>query len=336
MTMSFTFSVDQSFFLQRTVNGSLPSVAAQPGNSNIIVSCFPAWYSHITLQWDIPSSWGNCTFNVYYTYSADSDYVRLNRTPILTPYFKDTSEKEFSRFNNGKYIVEAVLPGTGQRVRSKPTFAEYKRREHVDKIASEIQRREYMLLSKFAGIKSFFFKKRNFGMRCTRCWNETQEKVMDDHCPVCFGTSWEGGYFDPLPLFVQYDASPNSKLKSFHGDMEPNSISGWTIALPEIHADDVIIRTGDFIPYKIVAVTSTELQTRPVRQTMSLTQLSKNDIENKLLEMTEKSNSFTYLGELGGEFNPERFPANLIDLNPNNDPAWSKDMKLTHLPKYDI
>jgi hypothetical protein len=334
--MSFTFSIDQSYFLRGTASDSIPSIINDTYNRNVEVLCSPSWYKHITLQWKIPPQWGNCTFNVYYSYGDKDDAIKLNKVPITSPYFKDEKEQEYSKFNTGRYIVEVVLPGPGKRIRSKPTSVENQRREHVDKIASEIQRREYMLLSKFVGVKSFYFKKRNFGERCARCWNESQEKVMDDHCRVCYGTSWQGGYFNPLPVYFQYDASSNSKVKSYVGTIEPNSISAWTISVPEMHPDDIILRSGDFAIYKIISVSQTELQTKAVRQTVSLTQLSKSDVENELADRTESIYSFTYLNDLGGVFNKERFPTNLLDADPKNDPDWVPNQNVKTLPKYEL
>lgn len=334
--MSFTLSVDQSYLMQSHLQvGFAPSSLDAPSDF-IQVTCFPEWYDNITLQWNIPDTWGNCKFNVYFTPGGTDTYVKLNTLLLNNPFFKDSSSLEYSKFGNGNYVVEVIQVSTNRSIKSKPTFVEYKRREKIDKIAFEIQRREYLLLSKFAGVKSFFFKKRTYGVRCPRCWNERLEKVMDDHCEVCFGTSWEGGYFDPIPVFVQYESTPSSRLKGYHGELEPNSISGWTIALPEMHPDDVLVRTGDFSLYRVITVTPTELQTRPVKQTMNLTQLPKTDVENKLTNRTQLIESTSYLDNAGGVFRASRFPTNLIDKNKDNDPKWAQDQNLINLPKYTV
>lgn len=289
----------------------------------------------MTLQWEIPSGWGNSMFNVYFSPGGSANYTRLNPSPLANPFYKDLTTRDYSRFDNGNYVVEALLPGA-RVVVSRPTFAQYKRRDRIDRIAAEIQRREFLLLSKFAGIKAFYFKKRHYGIRCSRCWNQSIEKVMDDHCTVCFGTSWQGGYFDPIPVFIQFEPTPSARVKGYVGEIEPNSISAWTIAMPEIHSDDILIRTGDFSIYKVIAVNSTELQTRPVRQTMSLTQLSKSDVENNLANTIQVPGSIEYLINAPGVFASKRFPTNLIDMNPDNDPEWAKKQQLINLPKYDL
>jgi hypothetical protein len=334
--MSFTISVDQSHVLRtQSLPGALP-VSTDNSSNFLEVICYPEWYDNITLQWSIPSSWGNCKFNVYFSPGGSETYSKLNPVLLSNPFFKDINTREYSKFANGNYVVEAVFPGMTRSVRSKPTFTQYRRRDKTDKVASEIQRREYLLLSKFAGVKSYYFRRRNYGLRCHRCWNQEQEKVMDDHCKVCYGTSWEGGYFDPTPVFIQFGTTPSSKARGYHGIVEANNIEAWTISVPEIGSEDIIIRTGDFNIYRVVSCTPTELQTRAVKQNLGLSQLSKTDVENDLSNRIEPSSGADYLKNIDSPFVEKRFPTNLIDKDPNNDYAWAKKQELSTLPKYSV
>ena len=149
---------------------------------------------------------------------------------------------------------------------------------------SEIQRREYLLLSKFVGVKSFLFRKRSYGKRCTNCWDPTIEQVTNDHCPYCLGTSFEGGYFDAAPLYLQYETTPNSRDKVYFGKFESNQIGAWTISVPVVNSEDVIVREGDWAMYRVDKIMTTELQANTVRQIMTLTQLAKGDVEYQLIQ----------------------------------------------------
>lgn len=343
--MSFGFQLDQAFLQLHPLSfgsgssfASYPAVralSATPKSGDLIsISLYPEWYKDMSISWKIPSDWGNCKFNVYIS-DGGKDYRRLNSTPLSNPYFNDVDSKEYSRFENARYIVEALLP-SGSPIISQPAFIEYKRRERLEKMANEIQRREYILLSKFAGVKSFLFKRRSYGDRCPRCWDAKTEKVMDDHCEVCYGTSWNGGYFEPIPVFVQYETNPTSRLKTYQGVLESNSISSWTISVPNIEPDDIIIRLGDLSLYKVVSVNATALQTKQIRQLLNLTQLSRSDVENKLLNTVQYPESSNYIGEFTGPFTAERFPKNIIDMDKSNDPYWAKDQDLYNLPKYSV
>lgn len=331
--MSFSVSLDQTWFLRGVQTLGPMNAPAGDLNSNIQVTVFPDWYKRISLEWKIPSSWGNCSFHVYFSPDPDDGFERLTSTPLTTPSFLDTRAQEYSKFRHGFYVVEALISGRNIRIKSKPSSWVYKRRDFIEKRAAEIQRREYLLLSKFAGTKSYVFRKKNYGLRCERCWNKETEKVMDDHCPVCLGTSFQGGYFDPVPSFIQFEPTSNSLTKTYFGNLESNQIGAWTISLPEINSDDIIIRTGDWNVYKIVRIAVTELQTNTVRQMMTLTQLNRGDIENSLANRFEKDDAHTYVPLIGGKFAKERFPVKPLDKNPNNDPKWFKDQNVQSFPE---
>jgi len=333
--MAFSVSLSPSWFLLSPIAEGNASAPTGQLNPSISVQVFPDWYDSVTLTWSIPPDWGNCKFHVYFWNGGQEGYSRLTSSMISSPFFKDPTTRDYSKFRNSYYIVEAYLP-TGQIVKSNLESWHYRRRDRLEKISAEIQRREYLLLSKFAGVKSYLFKRRTYGLRCHRCWSATQEKVMDDHCPVCFGTSFEGGYFDPLPCFIAYDPTPNEIIKGYVGRIESNLIAGWTISVPEMAADDIIIRTGDWNVYSISKIQTTELQTNSVRQMLSLSQLSKRDVENLLAKRIEDPLAPKYLEMLGGEFNSTRFPQSAIDNTSINDPEWQQAQDLQTLPKYTI
>lgn len=334
--MRFSTSLSYSWFLTtpNPVGQNMAPVGDQ--NSSIQVTVYPEWYTQMSLEWTIPSSWVGARFHVYYWPGGNEAYIRLTTTPISNQFFSDSTTKEYSKTQEGHYIVEVILPFTTQIVRSYPTSWNYKRRDKIEKIANEIQRREYLLLSKFAGTKAFFFRKKTYGVRCPRCWSAADEKVMDDHCEVCYGTSFEGGYYDPIPVFIQFDPTPTNKQKAYQGVIEPGNFNAWTISIPEMTYDDVIIRVASWNVFKIVSSQPTELQTKPVKQVLNITQLSRSDVENRLVTKIQSENASTYLSQFETPFNKQRFPQNLIDKKPENDPAWAKDQNLPSLPEYKL
>lgn len=341
--MLFTTSISPSWFfvnnplLNSVVSSNSPIVPIETNNSNIKITVFPEWYRQVSLQWTIPDEWIGSKFHVYYWPGGDEAYVRLTHTPITTYYFSDESTREYSKTQEGFYVVEVYLPNSTKVIRSYPTSWEYRRRDKTERIANEIQRREYLLLSKFSGVKSFFFRKKNYGLRCHRCWNPVQEKVMDDNCEVCYGTSFEGGYFDPIPIFVQYDPTLANKLKTYQGNIEPSNLGAWTISFPQISSDDIIVRTGSWNAYKVISSNPTELQTKPVRQILNLTQFSKSDVENKLVTKIQATDAHQYIqNNMEGKYVKDRIPSTLLDTKQENDYPWAKRQDLQNLPEYKI
>jgi hypothetical protein len=278
--MAFNFSVTPGFLIQTR---QLPLETARRASA-IQVKVYPQWFKQVTVEWSVPASFGNCLFDVYFSSVQDTGFVKLNSTPITGTTFADTTTQEYSKYNKGYYVVEAILTSKNNvALRSDPVSWNTYQRNWVTLRAIEIQRREYWLLSRFAGISSYLFRKKTYGMRCTRCWNPTTEQVTDDHCPQCLGTSFQGGFFDPVRLYLQYDPTPNQEVKTYIGHDEENTIGAWTISMPDIRLGDVIVRTGDWNIYEVGKIATTELQGNVVRQMTTLIQLSKGDVEYQLV-----------------------------------------------------
>lgn len=281
--MAFSISISAEWFI-RTDRAPLTTVDSTE-NPNFTISLFPDWYKQISLEWSVPPEFGTCIFNVYFSQTEDGPFEKITSTPLTGTFLSDTSTQEYSKFHNGWYIVEAILLDKGNvKLRSTPTTWDTTQTHWVGIRAAEIQRREYLLLNKFVGVKSYLFRKKNYGRRCPACWDSRTEQILDDHCPVCIGTSFEGGFFEPAPLFLQYETTPSDRQKVYYGAMETNQIGAWTISVPEITPHDIIVRTGDWGAYRVDRIMRTELQANTVRQIMTLTQLSKGDVEYQLIK----------------------------------------------------
>ena len=280
--MSFNVSVSVEWLV---TEAKTPLSVNSAENPSFDISIYPSWYKQIGLEWQVPPEFGNCVFNVYFSPTEAGPFEKLNLTPITGTFFADTTTQEYSKFERGWYIVEAILlDNNGMQLRSKPATWDYTQTDWVKLRSIEIQRREYILLERFVGVKSYLFRRKTYGKRCTSCWNSTIEQVTNDHCPVCIGTSFEGGYFDPVSLRVQYETTPSEKTRVYYGKLESNQIGGWTISMPVVNSDDIIVREGDWAMYRVDRAIGTELQINTVRQIMTLTQLAKNDVEYQLIK----------------------------------------------------
>lgn len=283
--MSFNLSYNFGFFLaKRETAKAEPSSEGPAVSAAIRARVYPSWYEYIAVEWTVPVEWGDCRFNVYHSPTHDGNYLLVNPAPINGNSLVDYTAQEYSKFRNGYYMVEAILlEQGGVKVQSPPVTWHGVRHSWVEIRANEVQRRENILLKRFTGVKSYLFKKRMYGLRCKTCWDPLSETVTKDHCKACFGTSFEGGYYPPIPVMLQYEPTPSSLMKTYFGKFEPNQIGAWTVSLPEVAQDDIVIRAGDWNVYKIAQVQTTELQAQPVRQIMQLVQLSRRDIENRLV-----------------------------------------------------
>ena len=251
----------------------------------INVKVYPLFYNKIVVEWSIPPSLGNCSFNIYKQDTEAGPWLKINPTPLVgTNFIEDTNTQDFSKFHKSHYIVEVRLPAPDNRyIKSSPTTWENKRTNLMGIRAREITRRETILLSKFTGIDTLIFRRKYFGERCPNCYNKDIEKIVKDHCLTCFGTSFVGGYFPGMLTKVCYEISPNVTQLDYIGKREINQTSAWTISYPEVMSLDLLLRIPDSRIFRVENINPTELQTVQVRQVMQVTELDKNSIEMSLI-----------------------------------------------------
>jgi hypothetical protein len=270
--------------------GYIPSYVATPlvtvtYSSYITVNVYPLFYKKNIIEWSIPAQMGDCTFNVYKSPTDVGPWEKVNPVPLRnTNFVEDINTQDYSKFRKSWYTVEVHLPFPDLRyIISSPTSWENKRNSLMEIRAQEITRRETILLNKFTGVDSLIFRRMYFGQRCPNCYDKEVEKVMQDHCTVCLGTSFTGGYYPGIPTKICYEISPNQTQLTYVGKMETNNTSCWTINTPEVDTLDLILRISDSKLFRVEGVNQTELQAVQVRQIMSITELAKSSVEFDLL-----------------------------------------------------
>lgn len=254
-----------------------------PISKDFVVHIFPIWFEQVTVQWSIPAKWGNCSFNVYKGQTENGPFKLLNNEEVHVPFLKDVTTEAYSKQNRDWYVVEAVFPDGVTVLRSAAVSWQNTQTRWVNIRSTEIQRREWLLLRKFVGVKTLFFRRKNWGQRCSECWNVDTNRVMKDHCKTCVGTSFEGGYWPGIETLIQYEQTPSDLSFEYFGKFDPNQIGAWTIAYPEIDDLDIVLRLPDWKVYRIDKVIPTELQTVTVRQLMQITELGRNSVEYNLI-----------------------------------------------------
>ena len=276
MSLGFTFHQPgyyPAFFnlpLERTVE-----------TAYIDTTIYPTFYKHIVIEYNVPSDWGSCLFDVYRAETEVGPWRKITPAPTDSNFVIDPDTQDFSKIMKGWYLVECELPD-GRRIQGRPMTWENKRSTWVEIRAKEIDRRNVLLLEKFTGIKTLVFRRKHYGMRCPNCWDAATEKVTKDKCSVCLGTSFKGGYFQGFETLFQYDSTPSDRLMDERGKVETEMVPAWTSSVPELNVHDVVLRVPDWKLFRIEHVLSTELQAVKVKQTMNLLELSKNCIEFEL------------------------------------------------------
>ena len=105
-----------------------------------------------------------------------------------------------------------------------------------------------------SGCSGSLLKRRTSGERCPRCLSSAGHPA-DEHCRVCLGTGFVGGYFPGIPLTVLKRGVSRSEAPSPLGRVEAETVEAECLAYPWIAVRDVWAEESSGRRYMINAAT---------------------------------------------------------------------------------
>jgi len=120
------------------------------------------------------------------------------------------------------------------------------------------------------------------GTRCPECFAPVTRESTLEHCPVCYGTSFEGGYWAPVAIRGRKSAGPVQTQLTAHGESDVKTVTFAILDYPHLEYKDVLVdlRRNDL--YEVQIVTPTELKGVTVHQSLTASLLGRNSVEYRV------------------------------------------------------
>jgi len=146
----------------------------------------------------------------------------------------------------------------------------------------KILRDEATAFRRLNGVPLVVLKRRRWGTRCPECFDPVTRESTLEHCPVCFGTSFQGGYWAPVSIRGRKSAAPVQTQLTAHGESEVKTVTFAILDYPHLEYKDVLVdlRRNDL--YEVQIVTPTELKGVTVHQSLTASLLGRNSIEYRV------------------------------------------------------
>lgn len=130
-----------------------------------------------------------------------------------------------------------------------------------------------------SGRKGYLMKARHWGKKCGRCRDFSTGRVIDDHCPVCYGTGYEGGYYETMELPIIDNAPNRQQGRSKDDYVESETLQARCIANPVILRGDIWVSCNTNDRYIIDQCSPTSLyKGTPVVYTLVMKKLPQSDV----------------------------------------------------------
>lgn len=142
-----------------------------------------------------------------------------------------------------------------------------------------IVRKNEVLLSKRVGIPSYVYVKRTWGTRCPKCY---RGGAADSQCDLCYGTSFVGGYFDPIAVYVARAPEQRVSGRANGVPIETDRRRFWTSNYPLLREGDVIVDSRGERWIVLPGITVTDFKGFPLRQVFNASRRPNSDVIFKL------------------------------------------------------
>jgi len=143
-------------------------------------------------------------------------------------------------------------------------------------IKRAILRNMYFMLKHLNGVEYALLKRRHFGTRCTNCYDPNTHEVIISNCPYCYGTSWVGGYFDPLYILGRRLASQVNSGISSQGKDDINKTQIQTLDFPKITEGDILVERVHNQRFLVQRRYFPHLKTIATHQTLEVSELPRS------------------------------------------------------------
>jgi len=135
---------------------------------------------------------------------------------------------------------------------------------------------------KFSGVPFALLKRHHWGGRCETCFDVLTKKVTDSKCDTCFGTGFTQGYYDPVGIRGRIGVENVQTTLTPQGKSDINHKRLTVLTYPMVESDDILVELNRNNRYLVKHVATTELQTVPVHQRITLSELSRDSVEYKI------------------------------------------------------
>lgn len=175
-------------------------------------------------------------------------------------------------------------------------------------IAIEIARRNNLLLRRFTGRLTAYLPLRTQGKRCPQCWDEKKRRGNSSSCVECYGTTFQGGFYTPIPVFVDFNPSPNVIQISSFGKMEENQTAAFMGNYPLVKPNDMLVEQTNR-RWRVVQVNAIAEKRYIVQQHLQVQEIERSDAEYLLpVDLNMKAPTEDFVGFFPKNYSPKLVP----------------------------
>lgn len=221
-----------------------------------------------------------------YLERSESPEVGYSRLTKVTPSFNSYIDEDFRlfRFWKDAYVRMRIVPkGEGSEYYTEPTRLAYP----PDTEALEFIRRLEITLGnkKYGtGMACLAFLRKHGGQSCSECYDPLKRRVIKSHCSTCYTVGYEGGFYNPIPLYVAFSPDQKQVAITDRGSESVSRHNSYTTPYPILNSGDLIYDARMLRLWTVESVSQIERRRHPVKQNLNLSEVDKSSAFYQMCE----------------------------------------------------
>lgn len=142
--------------------------------------------------------------------------------------------------------------------------------------------RDLSVSFKFNSVDLAVLKRKHWGIRCNDCFDKLTKRVTRSKCDSCFGTGFEGGYFNPIRIRGRLGVQNVQTSITPQGKADINQKRLTILDYPELEVDDIVVDVRANDRYIVKHRHATEMQTVAVHQQLTVSELARDSVEYRI------------------------------------------------------
>lgn len=251
--------------------------------SNVRLRAFNRGY--LDLFWDYSATFESIGDYDIYVQRSEAEfgpYVDISPALVDKTHFRDITAKGYTSFFSRNYYRLRVVKRATSDTAYYPEMGGARLEARPDLAALEMARHTNLRLRESEGREVWIYQRKRAGQRCTTCFDRATQRSTRADCPVCFGTTWVGGYHSPIRTYAQVLAPQEMLQHTSNGPVETKNSLGKFGNYPELFEGDVVVEAEN-IRWKVGSpITKIQKSRALIRQQAPLAAIPVTDIEYAL------------------------------------------------------